>query len=115
MGQLKFPAAIAGNGRLQLVDLVIKPISRVRIFGAPLAGDDGPDIEAVEVVFGQFSADKFRDSWEKIEAHEHLLAFSAGGDFARPAHDARFARAAFPTGALALAQGIRRAGMIAIG
>src|SRR5947207_15784383 len=56
MGQLKFPPAIASNGRLELVHLVIKPISAMRIFGAAFAGDDGPDIEAVDRVFGQFSA-----------------------------------------------------------
>src|SRR5207245_1706417 len=107
--------AIASNGRLQLVDLVIKPIRGVRILGAALAGDDRPDIEAVDRVPGQLSADEFGNRREKVEAHEHLFAFSGGGDFAGPAHDARFARATFPTSAFALAQRIGSAGMIAVG
>jgi len=57
-------------------------------------------------VFGKIGADEFGDGWEEIDGHKHVFGFGAGGDFAGPAHDARFACAAFPIGAFAFAQRI---------
>ncbi len=115
VGQLQFPMAIASDNSLELIDLVIEPVSLVWIFGlARFAGNDGPDVETIDAVFGEIGVNEFGDGGEEVDGHEHVFGFGAGGNFPGPAHDARFAGTTFPVGALAFAEGIGGAGVIAV-
>lgn len=111
---LQFPAAIAGGHGFEVVHLIIKPVGGVGVFRAGLLGNDWPDVKAVELVLGQFRADALGDGGKQVNGHEHVPRIRPGGDVTGPTHDARFARAAFPIGALAFAQGLGRAGVIAV-
>src|SRR5438876_7902473 len=104
MRQLQFPASIAGDGCLKLVDFIIEPVRWVWIPGPSLAADNWPHIQAINLMFRQMGADYFGDCGKQIDAHQHLFGLRARWDVPWPAHDARLARATLPTSAFALAQ-----------
>jgi hypothetical protein len=72
--KLQLPMAIATDNGLELVDFVIEPIRFVGIFGfAWFAGDDRPDVEAVDAVFGKIGVDEFCNGGKEVDGHEHVL------------------------------------------
>src|SRR5258708_2543965 len=57
--KLQLPPPISTGDRLKLTDLVVSIVAVVGIPGAALAGDDWPDVQAVDLVFRNLGADKF--------------------------------------------------------
>ncbi len=53
------------------------------------AGDDGPGINAIDFIVGEWGFDEFRDCGEEIDGHERCFDDGSGFEFCRPLNQAR--------------------------
>ena len=113
MRQHEFPRAACDG--VELVVLVVIPVSLVGILRAFDPFEQGQEILAVDLAFGEGCADESGEGGKEVDIHSGFVADRAGGDGAGPAHHGRLADAAFPRGALAFAEGAGGSGVGAVG
>src|SRR4030042_814058 len=84
----------ASSNRFEVVAPVIE-ICFVRRAGARPAFHQRPDISAVDyAVGGYFNAGQSRKRRQQVNGTAEFATYLAGGDFSRPAHNARLAHTA---------------------
>ena len=114
VGVVEVELPIAAPHRLQLAAPVVE-VRLVRRPGAGLRREQRPDVLAVDHPVGRrLGAGELGERRQHVDRPRHLVARLPGGDFARPAGQARLADAAVERRRLPLPQRPGRAGVVAV-